>query len=84
MYYNVFDVVFAVYRDEENKPWLLPVVAKVEGQLAQGFAEGKLNYEYLPIAGYRPFCEAVCKMLLGLDNPALVQNRVSHAIAILH
>ena len=34
------------YRDDDGKPWVLPVVSKVEKQIA---SDSSLNHEYLPI-----------------------------------
>ena len=34
------------YRDDDGKPWVLPVVSKVEKQIA---LDSSLNHEYLPI-----------------------------------
>ncbi|XP_001626359.2 aspartate aminotransferase, cytoplasmic [Nematostella vectensis] len=64
------------YRDNDGKPWVLPVVSKVETQLAQGIADGTLNHEYLGIDGLRQFSDIACKLLLGGDHPAIAQNRV--------
>ena len=56
---------------------VLPVVAKVEKQLAEGIADKTLNHEYLSIDGLGSFSTAACKLLLGNDSPALAENRVS-------
>ncbi|CAH1173997.1 unnamed protein product [Phaedon cochleariae] len=61
-----------VYRTAEGKPWVLPVVRTVEKALAN---DDILNKEYLPILGMESFSLAATRMLLGDDNPALLQNR---------
>nr|XP_054765929.1 aspartate aminotransferase, cytoplasmic-like [Lytechinus pictus]XP_054766430.1 aspartate aminotransferase, cytoplasmic-like [Lytechinus pictus] len=60
------------YRTDESKPWVLPVVRKVEADMA---ADHTLDHEYLPIAGLAEFTSAATKMLLGADSPAIKENR---------
>lgn len=43
---------FTAYRDENGKPWVLPVVRKVEKQIA---ADDTLLHEYLPVLGERSY-----------------------------
>jgi len=50
------------YRDDDGKPWVLPVVNKVEKQIA---LDSSLNHEYLPIKGLPEFCDAATKLALG-------------------
>lgn len=50
------------YRTEECKPWVLPVVRKVEKQLAE---DDSLTHEYLPVLGLESFSSAATSMLLG-------------------
>ena len=63
-----------VYRDEEGKPWVLPVVRTVEQQMA---ADETLNKEYLSIDGHKGFSDSAMKLVLGSGSKALVENRVS-------
>lgn len=65
-------IIFAAYRTEESKPWVLPVVRKIEQMLA---ADESLNKEYLPVLGLASFSQAATKMLLGKDSPALAESR---------
>lgn len=65
---------FAAYRTEECKPWVLPVVKKVEKIIM--LDEG-LNHEYLPILGLPEFRSSASKIALGEDSPAIQENRVS-------
>ncbi|XP_071514994.1 aspartate aminotransferase, cytoplasmic [Panulirus ornatus] len=62
------------YRTDEGKPWVLPVVRKVEAELA---ADTTLNHEYLPILGLESFSTAAAKMLLGASHPAITEGRVT-------
>lgn len=60
------------YRTDESKPWVLPVVRKVEEQLAKDYT---LNKEYLPVLGLPAFSSAATSMLLGQESPAIVSGR---------
>jgi len=60
------------YRTPDSKPWVLPVVKKVEQQMA---ADTTLNHEYLPILGLDAMSTAATRMLLGEDSPAIAQGR---------
>jgi len=71
---NKVNVGVGAYRTEEGKPWVLPVVRKVEQKLA---ADTSLNKEYLPIEGVKSFCEVTTKLLYGVDSPALAQKRIA-------
>jgi aspartate aminotransferase len=64
----------AAYRTDEGKPWVLPVVRKMEERLA---ADQTLNKEYLPVLGLEAAAAAATSMLLGADNPAILQGRVT-------
>lgn len=63
----------AAYRTDESKPWVLPVVTKVEKLIAY---DDKLNHEYLPILGLPEFRSSASKIVLGDDSPAIRENRV--------
>ncbi|XP_026323364.1 aspartate aminotransferase, cytoplasmic [Hyposmocoma kahamanoa] len=60
------------YRDENGKPWVLPVVRKMESALA---ADPTLLHEYLPVLGLEDFTQASVSVLLGQDNPVLAEGR---------
>ena len=66
-----------VYRTNEGKPWVLPVVSSTEAALV---ADKTLNHEYLSIDGMKEFYTAASKLILGADSPAIVDNRVSYII----
>lgn len=63
------------YRTDEGKPWVLPVVSKVEIQMAN---DKTLNHEYCPVAGIPAFRTAAAKLLLGDDSVAIKENRVTN------
>lgn len=67
-------MVVAAYRTDEGKPWVLPVVRKMETKLADDLT---LNKEYLPVLGLEACAAAATAMLLGEDNPAIRDGRVS-------
>lgn len=62
------------YRDDNGKPWVLPVVQKVNEILLK---DTTLDHEYLPITGLPEFTSAAAKLLLGSSSPALTENRVA-------
>ncbi|XP_022245371.1 aspartate aminotransferase, cytoplasmic-like isoform X2 [Limulus polyphemus] len=66
------DLGIGAYRTNEGKPWVLPVVRKVEQQIA---TDVTLNHEYLSQLGYEEFSKSATKMLLGNDSPALTEGR---------
>jgi len=64
----------SAYRTDEGKPWVLPVVRKVEESMAK---DHTLNKEYLPVLGIPAFTSAATKMLLGAESPAIVEGRAT-------
>lgn len=64
------------YKDNDGKPWVLPVVRTVEQQMASDFT---LDHEYLPVLGLPSFTNAAIKLILGAESPAIVQNRATGA-----
>lgn len=58
------DLGVGAYRTDAGQPWVLPVVRKVDEELAK---DPKVNHEYLPIAGNAEFVKAAAKLLLGDD-----------------
>lgn len=67
-------IIIIAYRNNEGKPWVLPVVRTAEKALA---LDDTLNKEYLPVLGLETFSTLATKMLLGDDSPAVVENRVT-------
>jgi aspartate aminotransferase len=68
------NVGVGAYRDDDNKPWVLPVVKKATEVLLNDPA---LDHEYLPITGYPEFTAAAARLLLGPDCAALKEGRVA-------
>ncbi|PSS10803.1 hypothetical protein M430DRAFT_179300 [Amorphotheca resinae ATCC 22711] len=67
------DLGIGAYRDNDAKPWVLPVVKKILRN------DPALNHEYLPISGLESFTSAAAKLILGADSPALLEKR-AHSI----
>ena len=81
--FSIFRYAFIAYRDDSGKPMVLDVVKNVEKQLADEIADKILNHEYLPIDGLKLFTDAACKLALGPDSPAIVENRVRiHSLSL--
>lgn len=68
------DLGVGAYRDNDGKPWVLPVVKKVEMELAEEMGKS-LNHEYLGMTGIDTFTSAAVSMILGKDNPAIKEGR---------
>ncbi|PNS14650.1 Aspartate aminotransferase, cytoplasmic [Sphaceloma murrayae] len=66
------DLGIGAYRDDNAKPWVLPVVKKADEILR---ADPNLNHEYLPIAGLADFTSASQKLIFGKDSPAISEQR---------
>ncbi|XP_023243627.1 aspartate aminotransferase, cytoplasmic-like [Centruroides sculpturatus] len=62
-----------VYRTEEGKHWVLPVVKRTEKILA---SENALSHEYLGQTGFYNFTQASLRFLLGNDHTVIRENRV--------
>lgn len=67
------DLGIGAYRDNNAKPWVLPVVKKADEILRQ---DPNLNHEYLPIAGLPEFTSAAQKLIIGEKSPAIKEKRV--------
>ncbi|KAI0065474.1 aspartate aminotransferase [Artomyces pyxidatus] len=61
------------YRDDDSKPWVLPVVRKASHILLNDPA---LDHEYLPITGLPEFVSGAARLILGASSPALAEGRV--------
>lgn len=70
------NLVVGAYRDSDGKPWVLPVVKKVELELAEEMGSA-LNHEYLGMCGIELFTSAAVAMILGKDNPAIKEGRAA-------
>ncbi|KAL0895363.1 hypothetical protein ABMA27_011496 [Loxostege sticticalis] len=71
-YQNKINLSVGAYRDENAKPWVLPIVRKMEKQMA---ADETLLHEYLPVLGLEQFSQASVSMLLGEDSPVIAAGR---------
>ncbi|CDF35434.1 aspartate aminotransferase [Chondrus crispus] len=67
------------FRTSSNKPYVLPVVRRVEQQLAD---DPSATHEYLPQDGLQSFCDASARLILGADSPALADGRVTTVQAL--
>ncbi|KAG8531563.1 uncharacterized protein KY384_003193 [Bacidia gigantensis] len=67
------DLGIGAYRDDNAKPWVLPVVKQADEILRK---DPTLNHEYLPIAGLADFTNAAQKLILGSGSPAAKEKRV--------
>lgn len=61
------------FRTNEGKPYVLPVVKRVEQRLA---ADPATNHEYLPIDGLPAFQKLSAELILGKDSTAMKEGRV--------
>ncbi|KAJ1919096.1 Aspartate aminotransferase, cytoplasmic, partial [Tieghemiomyces parasiticus] len=67
------DLGVGAYRDNDGKPWVLPVVRKAETAIY----ESQVEHEYLPISGLKSFTDAAATLILGGDSVAIKENRVT-------
>jgi len=79
---NKVSLGVGAYRDDQGKPWILPVVKKAETELAKEIEEEKINHEYLPVLGHVAYAEAAKQLILGSESPA-VKNGLSFGIQCL-
>ncbi|KAI1491282.1 aspartate aminotransferase [Biscogniauxia mediterranea] len=72
---NKVDLGIGAYRDDNAKPWVLPVVKKADSIL---FHNPELDHEYAPIAGIASFTSKAAELILGgPDSPAIKEKRIS-------
>lgn len=71
---NKVDLGVGAYRDDNAKPWILPVIKKATNILHDDQA---LNHEYLPIDGLQSFKSAAARLIFGSDSSAIRENRVA-------
>lgn len=67
------------YRTNEGKPYVLPVVRRVEQDLAN---DPSVNHEYLPQDGLSEFCALSARLILGHESPALAEKRATTVQAL--
>ena len=84
------------YRDDDSKPWVLPVVKKVcndDCNFVISFLiddklqateillnDPTLDHEYLPITGLPEFTSAAAKLMLGGASAAVGEGRVARCV----
>ena len=61
------------YRDNDGKPYVFPIVRKVEAQLV---ADHTLDKEYLPIDGFDAFNKGAKMAIFGWDSPHVSSDRI--------
>jgi len=66
------DLGIGAYRNDEGKPWVLPVVRKAEQAISK---DDSLNHEYLGQLGLDKFSQLATSMLLGEDSAAIKENK---------
>ncbi|KAL0272078.1 UNVERIFIED_CONTAM: hypothetical protein PYX00_005187 [Menopon gallinae] len=69
---NKVNLGVGAYRTDEGKPWILPVVRKVEKDLAEDETQ---NHEYLPVLGLEAFTTSATNLALGKNSAAVVEGR---------
>ncbi|KAJ5673765.1 Aspartate aminotransferase cytoplasmic [Penicillium macrosclerotiorum] len=67
------DLGIGAYRDNNAKPWILPVVKKADDAIHN---DPSLNHEYLSIGGLADFTSAAQKLIVGADSPAIHEKRI--------
>lgn len=60
------------YRTADGHPYVLPVVRRVEQELAN---DPSTTHEYLPQDGLKLFCDLSARLILGADSPAFADDR---------
>ncbi|KAJ5787121.1 hypothetical protein N7457_002111 [Penicillium paradoxum] len=72
------DLGIGAYRDNNAKPWILPVVKKADDAIHH---DPSLNHEYLSIGGLAEFTSAAQKLIVGADSPAIREKRVRSSLS---
>jgi len=70
---NKVNLGVGAYRDNDGKPYVFPVVRKVEAEIV---ADHSLDKEYLPIEGLADFNKAAKGVMFGFDSPAVSDPRI--------
>jgi aspartate aminotransferase len=64
------------YRDDNNKPYILPTVRQATSDLQKRLDEGKEDHEYLGIVGDPSFNKAAIKLALGENSQHITDKKV--------
>ncbi|KAJ2789014.1 Aspartate aminotransferase, cytoplasmic, partial [Coemansia guatemalensis] len=70
---NKVDLGVGAYRDDNGKPWVLPVVDKAEKRLE---SDPTSNHEYLGVGGLPSLTGGAQTLIFGSDSPAINERRV--------
>lgn len=76
---NKMNLGVGAYRTDEGLPYIFDVVKKAERQILD---DSKINKEYLPIDGYKPFLESSQNLILGQNCQAVKEGRVASVQAL--
>lgn len=70
------NLVIGAYRDDNGKPLVLNAIRKAEIDVVE-----KMNYnkEYLPIDGFRAFCDASVELVFGKEQFEALKPRIASA-----
>ncbi|KAJ4390078.1 Aspartate aminotransferase, cytoplasmic [Gnomoniopsis smithogilvyi] len=68
------DLGIGAYRDDNAKPWVLPVVKKADEIIRN---DPNLNHEYLPIAGLASFTSKAQELVFGKSSNVISDKRVT-------
>ncbi|KAI1794527.1 aspartate aminotransferase [Ganoderma leucocontextum] len=71
---NKVNLGVGAYRDDNSKPWVLPVVKKATEILVNDPA---VDHEYLPITGLPEFTSAAARLIFGSNSPVITEERVT-------
>ncbi|KAJ2624572.1 Aspartate aminotransferase, cytoplasmic, partial [Coemansia sp. RSA 1694] len=67
------DLGVGAYRDDNGKPWVLPVVREAERRLGE---DPNYNHEYMGVGGLPALTDGAQQLIFGSNSPAIGQNRV--------
>jgi aspartate/tyrosine/aromatic aminotransferase len=71
---NKVNLGVGAYRDNDGKPFVFPIVRKVEAEIV---ADKKLDKEYLPIDGLQTFNTGARQVLFGWEHKDVNSGRVA-------
>ncbi|KAL7283530.1 hypothetical protein ACG7TL_002964 [Trametes sanguinea] len=71
---NKVNLGVGAYRDDDSKPWVLPVVKKATEILLN---DPTVDHEYLPITGLPEYTAAAARLVFGKDSSVIKDERVA-------
>ncbi|KAJ1942713.1 Aspartate aminotransferase, cytoplasmic, partial [Linderina macrospora] len=66
------DLGVGAYRDDDGKPWVLPVVHKAEQRLLNN---PESNHEYLAVGGWPALTSGAQNLIFGKDSVVINEKR---------